>query len=49
VNLVDKYDSIISVCALIAAVGMMIGTGLGVLGAGLWVFKKALYMKDKKP
>lgn len=41
-NLVDKYDTIISYAALIAALGMMIGTGLGVLGLGIWIFRKAL-------
>jgi hypothetical protein len=45
VNLVDKYDYIINIAALIAALGMMIGTGLGVLGAGIWLFKKALWLK----
>ncbi len=46
-NIIDKYDALIGMCALVAAIGMMIGTGLGVLGAGIWLFKKALYMKDK--
>ena len=44
-NLVDKYDGIIAIVALISAVGMMLGTGLGALGLGIWIFKKALSYK----
>jgi hypothetical protein len=42
VNLIEQYDTVIGYAALIAALGMMIGTGLGVLGVGIWIFRKAL-------
>jgi len=44
-SFVEHYDTIIGIAAVIAALGMMIGTGLAVLGAGIWVFKKALRLK----
>lgn len=48
-NIVDKYDGIIGVVALFSALGMMIGTAIGVLGAGIWLFKKAVMLKKDKP
>ena len=41
-NLIDKYDTLIGVVAFISALCMMVGTGLGVLGAGIWLLRKAL-------
>lgn len=45
-NLVNEYDTIIGIAAIIAALCMMVGTGLGVLGAGIWILRRAL-RKDK--
>jgi hypothetical protein len=43
---VNEYDTIIGIAAIIAALCMMVGTGLGVLGAGIWILRRAL-RKDK--
>ncbi len=38
----ESYDTIIGITAMIAAIGMMIGTGLSVLALGIWAIKTAL-------
>jgi hypothetical protein len=42
VNLIEQYDTIIGLTAIIAALGMMIGTGMAVLALGIWALRKAL-------
>jgi hypothetical protein len=49
VNIVDRFDYIIGIAAFIAALAMMIGTALAVLGAGIWIFRKALHYGNAAP
>ena len=45
----DKYDTIITLVAMVSALGMMIGTGVAMLALGIWAMKAALgYGKPKK-
>ena len=48
-SIIDKYDGVIAAVAFLSAVFMMLGTGLGVLGVGIWLLKKGLsFGKEKR-
>jgi hypothetical protein len=42
-------DTALSVVAVITSLSVMLGVGLGILGAGIWIIKKALATKSGKP